>query len=90
MNYLKTGKFVLGMIAGIGVDKIVGNIVKATNPETVGVFSRITTFVGGAAIGMFVGEKISKYTEELVDKAVEFVKETQEAYKKKLMEKSKA
>lgn len=89
MNYLTVGKFVFGAVAGLGADKIVSNIVKATTPATVGAISKIAIKVGGVMAGMYVGDKIAKYTIDTVDKTVASIKLSVETAKVRLSERSK-
>jgi hypothetical protein len=90
MDYLKVGKIVIGLIAGIGADKIVGNVVRATTPAAVGKLARGAIWVGGAFMGMMVGDKVGEYSGELIDKTVEQTKKLMEEIENKKMEKSKA
>ncbi len=90
MDYLKVGKFVVGIVAGIGADKIIGNMVKATTPNNVGKLARGAIWVGGAFMGMMVGDKVGKYAEETVDNGVKAVKKIMEDIENKKLEKSKA
>lgn len=90
MDYLNVGKLVVGLVAGIGADKIVGNVIKVTTPAAVGKLARGAIWVGGAFMGMMVGDKVANYSSEFIDKTVEQTKKLMESIENKKMEKSKA
>ena len=72
--YIDTVKTVVGLVTGVGAGTIVGNIVKATTPETVTRVGRITIVIGTFFVGGMVGDAAAKYATGQVDALYTWVK----------------
>ena len=60
MNPLPIIKTVVGTAAGIGAGTIVGNVVKATTPITVGPIKKVLIGLGSYALGSAAGALAAK------------------------------
>ena len=60
-------KTIIGLTTSIGVGQVVQNIVEATTPNNLSKVKKITTIVGGMAVGAVLGNLASEYAEEQFD-----------------------
>ena len=67
VNVLGIVKGVAEIVVSASVGVVVGNIVKATTPDDLNKFGRITVAVGSGALGAVLGELSAKYTSAQID-----------------------
>lgn len=67
-------KTITTALVSTGSGMVIGNAVKATTPKAVSGLSKILVSVGSFAIGSFVADHMSTYTDKKVDEVVEAVK----------------
>ena len=76
MNWLAIGKGALGVVTSLGVNNIVGNIVKATTPAGLNTFNKITIAVGSFVLSGMIADKVVKYLNEEIDNLLTKKEET--------------
>lgn len=76
MNPLAIFKGAATLIISAGVGTIVGNTVKhTTNSANLNLLNKVAVGVGAFALSGFIGEKVSQYTVDSVDSALETIEE---------------
>lgn len=83
MNILPIFTFVVESVASVGAGAVVGNVVKATTPETVSTAKRVAIGVGSFVLSNMVRDAASKYTKDGIDATVEQLQELKAQFKKK-------
>ncbi len=71
MKMIDAVKGVGAFVVSIGAGAIVGNAVKFTTPQTIGVINKLFVAVGSVALSWMVGDKAAKWTEEKIDETAE-------------------
>lgn len=63
------------IVVSVGVGLIVGNAIKSTTPNNMGLIKKICIGVGSFILTSMVGDCATKYAEQKFDEAVDQVKE---------------
>lgn len=64
-------KSMVGMVAGIGVNQVVSNIVIATTPKNMRDGMKVLNSIGVLVIGGMVSHSVSKYVTESIDEMMD-------------------
>lgn len=75
INLIKT---TAGLVTGLGVGTVVGNLIKSTTPANVKILNKILVGVGGFVIGGALSEIASNAVEQRIDEGVEALKKVRE------------
>ena len=67
MNIPKVVGSVLGIMAGIGTDVIINNIIKSFTPAKMHTLVKLCVGVSGIFIGSMVGDKVEEYVHNITD-----------------------
>ena len=67
MNKFEMVKGTVGFVTTIGVNAIIGNIVKSTTPESIHVLKKVCIGVGSFVISSMVTDKVGDYVDEKMD-----------------------
>lgn len=81
MNKKETVKFISGIIIGSGIGTITNKAVYKIAPrEELGTFTKLTVFVGGMALSMYVAERAAETMDGFIDNIAELfdVKESRD------------
>lgn len=82
MNQLVIAKLVVSALASAGAGTIVGNAVKHVTPATQALVPKVTTFVGGLALGSIAADAASTHAGKKVDEAAKLIETVRAAQKK--------
>jgi hypothetical protein len=66
---------IAGFAASMGVNEVVGNVIKSTTPEGLSKYKKGLVFVGTMVIGGIAGEKAKKYVDDQFDEAKKLMAE---------------
>ena len=80
MNAFTIFKGVAGFAASIGVGTVVGNLVRATTPDTIGRISLVSTKIGTYVIGAAVGSLVATSVEKQLDDLAAVVNEAKKQF----------
>lgn len=72
MEMFKTG---VGIVVSVGVGAIVGNAIKSTTPDTIGLVKKACVAVGAFVVSHMIQEKASEYVENKIDNTVKQIEE---------------
>lgn len=78
MDPLNLIKSAAGLITGLGVGTVVGNLIKTTTPDNVKIVNKILVGVGGFVIGGALSEIAANAVEKRIDEGVEAYKKVRE------------
>lgn len=73
MNKLQLLKAGAQLVVSVGTGSIVGNIIKATTPVSIGLITKACVSVGGLVLGSMIADKASDYTGQQIDDAVDSI-----------------
>ena len=68
MNIVNIMKGLVGGIISYGVNNAIGNIVKATTPENINTFNKISIGISAIAVSSMISDKTTDYIFDEVDK----------------------
>lgn len=74
MNPLNLVKIVTGLVVGYGTSTLVGNVVKASTPDTLHIVKRVAVGIGGYFLGSLVATKVTDHAIDEIDDTVEKIK----------------
>lgn len=75
MDPINILKGVTTLVVSTGVGAIVKNAVKATTPEDIKKFSKISIVVGSAVVSSMVADNATNYVRDQIDKGVKTFKD---------------
>jgi ribosomal protein L30/L7E len=84
MDRIGVVKTVTGLAVGFGIESIVSNVIKDTTPSNKGTLSKVCIWMGGFVIAGMLINKALVYTDESIDKIVEYVNKTMVEIKEEL------
>jgi hypothetical protein len=67
-------KVISGFIVSMGVGAIVGNTIKLTTPQSIGLAKKISIGIGGLVLSSMIGDYTSKYADKKIDETAEEIK----------------
>lgn len=73
MNWLTIGKTILGGVASIGINNIVGNIVRATTPANLNTLNKVSIQVGTFVLSSVVSAQAIRHMNSEIDGFIEAV-----------------
>jgi len=76
MDQIEKFKTVGGLVISVGVSAIISNVVRATTPARIGVFTKVCMIVGGLVLANMVSDEAVKYAEQKIDKIVKIIRTT--------------
>lgn len=80
MDKLDKLKLVSGAVVSLGVGFVVGNVIKATTPDDLRLITKVTGYVGAAALTGVLGTMASNYTKDQLDSFVNDISVAKAAY----------
>jgi hypothetical protein len=81
MKKIELAKTIGTFIVSLGVGAIVGNMIKATTPQSIGMVKKVSIAIGGFALSNMLGDMTANYTDNMIDKTVEQVEKMIEEVK---------
>lgn len=79
MSAIEVVKYASSLVVSSGTTAIISNLIKATTPDDLKTYKKVTVGVSSIALSLMVSGMASKYTEEKIDETVDSYKKVKES-----------